>query len=439
LFFAKVSNVVYPCNVFVVSEYLSKIMKRIILLSTIIIATLISANGQRTYSDFLHEQDIFKKSEIALYLSNEYLRNDLDSLKILSVGLLLEAAGNKNKFARAVGYASLGSYQIRTGEIESGIHHLNQSKKHFELKRDYTLLSYTANEIGNAYVMMGKYDLAIDFYLESLKYGKNAKDETEAFNAKLGLGRAYYASGDTALGIMTILQYKNKSIALYKYEAAANAYAFLGQIEMDRENFILASEYYEKSLIMCAKSSSKIQLSHSYNNKAILHFNLGELDSCLHYFNKALQLRMVINNKKGVAESYFNIASYYLEIGDTSKALLYFTESVTVASSNYLLADQKDALEEMLLIFENSLNYQKQKRIQMQLDELNHTIQNRSAVDKEIIDYTEMLVGNAEMFYTKESGNQRSSYSNYLWLLIIGTVLTLSYIILKKVTGRRKY
>jgi tetratricopeptide (TPR) repeat protein len=439
LFFAKVSNVVYPCNVFVVSEYLSKIMKQIILLSTIIITTLISANGQRTYSDFLHEKDIFKKSEIALFLSNEYLRNDLDSLKILSVGLLLEAADNKNKFARAVGYASLGSYQIRTGEIESGIHHLKQSKKHFELKRDYTLLSSTANEIGNAYVMMGKYDLAIDFYLESLKYGKNAKDETEAFNAKLGLGRAYYASGDTALGIMTILQYKNKSIALYKYEAAANAYAFLGQIEMDRKNFILASEYYEKSLIMCAKSSSKIQLSHSFNNKAILHFNLGELDSCIHYFNKALQLRMVINNKKGVAESYFNIASYYLEISDTSNALFYFSESVTIASSNNLLADQKDALEEMLLIFENSLNYQEQKRVQMQLDELNHTIQSRSAVDKEIIDYTEMVVGNTEMVSTKESGNQRSSYNNYLWLLIIGTVLTFIYIILKKVTGKRKY
>jgi tetratricopeptide (TPR) repeat protein len=439
LFFAKVSNVVYPCNVFVVPEYLIKIMKRITLISAIIYMALTNANGQRTFSDFLYEQDIFKKSEIALFLTNEYLRNDLDSLKILSVGLLLEAADKKNKFARAVGYASLGSYQIRTGEIESGIHHLKQSKKHFELKRDYTLLSSTANEIGNAYVMMGKYHLAIDAYLESLQYGKNAKDETEAFNAKMGLGRAYYASGDTALGIMTILQYKNKAIEHNKFESAANAYAFLGQIEMDRENFVLSREFYEKNLEMCAKSSSKIQLSHSFNNKAILHFNVGELDSCLHYFKKALQLRMVINNKKGVAESYFNIASYYLETGDTNNALVYFNESVATASSNYLLADEKDALEEMLSIFENLSNPQELTRVQKRLDELNHTIQSRSAVDKQIIDYTEMVVGNTEMLYSKESNNDASFYYDYLWLLIVGTFLTLIYLVLKKVIRKREY
>lgn len=439
MFFAKVSNVVYPCNVFHTPEFLSKIINRIIRIGVLIYVAIPYANGQPTYQEFLSEKDIFKKSEIALFLGNEYLRNDLDSLKIVSVELLLDAAEKKNKFARAVGYFSLGSYQIRSGKIETGIHHLKQSKRHFELINDYTQLSVITNEIGNAHVMMGTYQTAIGFYLKSLHYGKNAKDETEAFNAKLGLGRAYYSIGDTALGIMTIQQYKNRAIEHRKFEAAANAYAFLGQIEMDRKNYDLSREYYKKNLEMCAKASSKIQLSHSFNNKAILHFNLGELDSSLYYFNKAMELRILLNNKKGVAESFFNIANYYSETGDTTNALHYFKESASIALSNYLLADEKDALEEILLIYKNLSNEKGCKRVQLRLDELHSIIQSKSAADSEIIDYTEKIVGNTKMLNSIEAPRKSKSYLDFFWFLIVGVPLSLAYLFLKKAVEKRKY
>jgi len=372
--------------------------------------------GQQGYVDFQNEKDITKKTEIGYYLWNEYLRNDLDSLKIMAVELILSAAEEKSTFARAVGNNSLGSYLIRSGDVEGGIKHLEEAEKYFEHKEDYTLLSETYNELGNGHYLAGEYSEAIKSYLASLRYGSLSPDPTAAFNGKLGLGRSYCAIGDTSVGIFTVEKYKDQAVKHMKFESAADAYAYLGMIEMDRQNMELSREYYKKSTVFSGKSNSKAHLSHSYNNKAILHFNLGETDSSLMYFEKSLRLRERINHKKGIVESYYNIGFYYNETGDAHNAYINFNKSAELAKKYEFKGDELDALQELLNIC-NEQNYiEESKRIEKRQKKLSNYLEEKKTTDEEIIAYAQKVISEAEMEEEKVEPKEATS-NMFLWTL----------------------
>lgn len=372
--------------------------------------------GQNTYAQFHDTKDIVEKAEIARFLWNEYLRNDMDSLRIVTVELLESAQEAKNGFAKAIGNSSLGSYLIRTGDVEGGIWHLKEAEKYFDKKGDHLLLSETLNEIGHGYYLSGNYNEAIHAYLASIKAGEKAKsDPTAAFNGKLGLGRAYYALGDTAVGIHTIQDYKGLSIEHLKYEAAADAYAFLGMIEMDRGNNELSREYYEKSIQHSERGHSKAHLSHAYNNKAILHFNIGELDSSLMLFEQGLRIREKINHVKGIVESYYNLGFYYNELKDLHNAYIYFSKSAEVARGNDFRGDELDALKELLIIC-GDLGYKNElAKIEARITELEELITEKESADQEVIAYAENILKQIEV--VQEVKPEEESSTIYIWLI----------------------
>ncbi len=393
-----------------------------------VLATILFSNvfGQKTYADFHNETDINKKAEIGYFLWNEYLRNDLDSLKIMAVELLLSAAEEGSTFARAVGNTSLGSYLIRNGEMEVGIRHLEDSKKYFEQKEDYTLLSEAYNELGNGHYLSGEYQDAIKSYLASLRYGSLSPDLTAAFNGKLGLGRAYCAVGDTIVGLLTVEKYKDEAVKHMKFESAADAYAYMGMIEIERGDFDASRRYYEKSIVYSGKSDSKAHLSHAYNNKAILHFNLGENDSSLLYFEKSLKLRERIKHHKGIIESYYNLGFYHLETGDFHNAYIYFNKSAKLAKEQKFKGDEKDALQELMGLC-NQLEYKEEaERIEQRLDELTAFMEKKKNDDSEIIAYAQKVIAEAEMKEEEDEETEEQSFS-YIWLLGILALIPVLY------------
>ena len=422
-------NVVYPCNVPKNNNLIQLFYKT---LAFGLFSGLFSFGvfGQYTYTNLLEEKDNTQKAEIGLYLLNEYRRNDFDSLKFLAVHLLLNGAGKNEEFTQAVGFRTIGTYYIKKGKIPEGLANLNRAKDYFEEKGDLILLAETMIEIGNAYFLEGNYKEAIKRLLESMKVGKKSSDKTLAFAPKMTLGQAYCALGDTAVGVFSILQYKDLALEHMRYESVANAYATLGMIEFDRKNMELSKEYYEQSLKYSEKSDSKVILSHAYNNKAILHFNLGEMDSSLMYFEMGLRLREKLNQTKGIVESYFNIASFYQGTGDYDNALYYFNQSAELAKKNKFNVDEVDALSEMISIYAKLNNQKEIARIEKRIAHLKQFISERESIDDEILEYAEEI-----MFGQKSQINKEGSEENpsaYVWLLVAGIVVLVIFGILRR-------
>jgi len=380
--------------------------------------------AQHTYSSYQAEENMARKASAGLYLWNQYLRNDLDSLKILGVDLLLAAAEEGDAFAKAVGEQALGSYQIRSGNLEKGIFHLQEARRFYMKREDYDQLTVTYNELGNARFLQGKYHEAIKMYLSSLRFGALAPDPTSAFSAKIGLGKAYVAIGDTAVGLKTIENYKEQAAQVRKFESVADAYAYMGEVEMER-NAALSKEYYEKSIIFSIKSKSKAHLSHAYNNKAIVLFNLGDLDSSLFYFNKALELRKTLKHHKGIVESYYNLASFYQEQGKLQMALKYYELSTKEAREFGFNGDESDALLEIKGIAEK-LKLKRYDEVVRRLKFLEEEMENERSTDQEIIAYAEKTI--RETHLKSDTHEEEEASSSVLWsiggaMLLMGLLL----------------
>lgn len=407
---------------------LIKLFKNITLFAVFSFLLMQNSFGQMNYSDLIKERDNTKKAEIGLQLFDKYLNNDFDSLKFLAVNLLLDGSGKNIEFTRAVGEMALGVYYTQKGKIKEGLINLNRAKEYYEEIGNQKLTSEILMEIGNAHFISGNYEQAIKEYLKSMKFGERSSDETLAYAAKIGLGKAYCAIGDTSIGVFYILQYKDEVVRINKHEAAANAYAALGMIEMDRNNIPLSQEYYDKSIKHGQKAYNKKIVANAYTNKAILLFNLNELDSSLIYFEKALRLREKLNQNRGVIESYFNIASFYQATGDVDNALYYFGLSIDYSKKYGFNSDEVDALQEMLAIFKERGNKKEVHRIQERIDYLNKFISDKKTMDDEILDYAETLILDSG---NKVKSTEEKSYS-FIWLLMGGIVLLLLFAIFRK-------
>lgn len=426
-FIAKVINVVYPCKVPNKTEVV-KLFLKISILLIVFSGITFQTIGQSSFSSLLKERDNTKKAEIGLELFYKYRTNDFDSLKFLAVNLLLDISGENSDFPRAVGEMAIGTYYVQNGKIKEGIVNLTKAKEHFETAGNLTQTAEVLMEIGNSYFVSGNFEQAIKAYLKSMKIGSRSPDKTLAYAAKMGLGQAYCAIGDTSVGLFTILQFKDEVVKSKKYVSAANAFATLGMIEMDRGNMELSKEYYQKSIEYSKKTSSKLMIANAYTNQAILYFNLNNLDSSLMFFEKALRLRVRLNRTDDIIESYFNLASFYQETEDIDNALYYYGLSVDLAKKGGFNVDEVDALMEMKSIFEERGNTKEIYRIQERIDYLNKFISDRKTMDDEILEYATQLMN--EFPEEKKQVNQKSYW--FIWLLLGGIVVLLIFGILRR-------
>lgn len=426
-FIAKVINVVYPCKVPNKTEVI-KLFVKISIVVYVFFGFTLNSFGQKTFQNLLIEKNNTKKAEIGLELFYEYKANDFDSLKFLAVNLLLDISGENSGFPRAVGEMALGGYYVQKGKIKEGINNLTKAKEYFETTGNLTQTSEVLMEIGNANFMSGNYEQAIKDYLKSMKIGERSPDKTLSYAAKMGLGQAYCAIGDTSVGLFSILQFKDEVVRSKKYVSATNAFATLAMIEMDRGNMELSQEYYSKSIQYSKKTSSKFMIANAYTNQAIFYFNMEKMDSSLMYFEMALRLRERLNVTSDIIESYFNLASFYQHNGDIDNSLYYYGMSVELAKKGGFVVDEIDALMEMKVIFEDRGNKKEIHRIQERIDFLNKFVTDKKTMDDEILDYAAGLIKD---FPTENKEEEEKSYS-FMWLLLGGIVVLLIFGILRK-------
>lgn len=319
-------------------------MKPPFLLLLLIQLTSLQLVGQvkNSADNLLSDQEIKVRALESLDNWNYFMRNNLDSLKIDAVELLIIGLENKNNFAINVGKRSLGSYLIRTGETERGLNYLKSANSYFEERQNYLIQTEVLNELGNGYLYAGKPVLAEKYYLKSLKCGKNSPDPTSAFLAEANLAQAYINLRNYDKAEAYLQHYKTACLKIGKLESVANAYAHLGQIALIDKKHALAKEYFQKSAGFGFKSKSKALIAHAYNNMAIAFFEENKVDSSLAYFQKALDIRLKTKNAKSISESYYNIGGLYVELKQFDKALDYYVLCENYSKSKKLLKEEMD-------------------------------------------------------------------------------------------------
>lgn len=328
-------------------------MKKALLISFFILNNFhfFFCQDRKQIIDVLSQKEILREASKSLLNWNDFMRNDLDSLKIDAYRILMIGINGKNEFAIHVGKRSLGSYLIRTGKPKEGIQFLMAANRFFEKKSNTIIQTEILNEIGNGYLNSDKPLEAEKFYLKSLKCGKESPDPTSTFLAEANLSQAYIRLGNIDKATAILHHYKNEALKRLKLEAVATAYSLLGTIEQQKENKSLAKEYFRKSADFGFRSKALNQVANAYTNMAIVFFEEDDKIKSLDFFKKALEIRLKTKNSKSISESYFNLGDFNKEIKNYDEALIYFDLCINYSQEKQLFLEQMDALLEIGSIY----------------------------------------------------------------------------------------
>lgn len=288
-------------------------LKLILVLFTVTSACIQFSFSQKTcsFKTFKSTNSIDEKTQRALELWEYYLRNDVDSLQILAA----ELANTKNRtsFSMAVSKRIFGCYQIRKGKIFEGIKLLKESKNYFLSIGDMQLLCEELNELGIAYFLQGDLETAAFYFKSSLTTGAQSPKETDAILAEVNLAKVFIAKKDFKQATAFLNHYIFTAKELKKWEAVANAYSVLADVQLNLGNYSKAKIYCEKQLQFAKKGNALNLKINALNNEALIFFFEGNPTEALSLFKQILSIRKKQNIPSKIYDAYYNLASYYVE------------------------------------------------------------------------------------------------------------------------------
>ncbi|CAF0767747.1 unnamed protein product [Adineta steineri] len=117
-------------------------------------------------------------------------------------------------------------------------------------------------------------------------------------------------------------------------EDKSHIYHLLGSIKKDQGEYQEALTFYEKSLASYRNifPPNHPNLTMSYNNIALVHYNIGNYPKALSYYEKTLEIQhqSLPPNHSDFAGSYNDIGLMHDDMGNYSKALSSYKEALEI-------------------------------------------------------------------------------------------------------------
>ena len=323
-------------------------MNRFSLLLVLLLSLNSKAQSTFKYQDFIQSSNAKEKATIALELGNYYHRFCVDSLNTLGVTLKELYALENDPFVRAVYQKLLGGFDMKKGFVQEGLKMLKSSRSFFLNQGDNTLISEAFNETGQCYLLLSDFKKAKENFNSSIKFGADAQDKTLEYMAMINLAQCHYLGGDTISAQVFTRSYLTKALKANKFEAAANAYSFLGQMALDQKNHSLAIQYFDKQRTYADKTRAPFTVSRAKNNLAISFFLKGDFKQTLRLFTEVLEERKQQGVISYLCDAYLNMGNFHFENKNHETANIYIDSSIFLSKNNGLISNHIEALETRL-------------------------------------------------------------------------------------------
>jgi len=233
----------------------------------------------------------------------------------------LQALANANNFKGQI-YRYQSDYEKAT---ESFL----KAYELFNTAGDLTNASSSLNNIALIYIDKGKYQDAVKVFEQNLKFAienGNSLMQADCYN---NLGGIFLEWGNFPQAMLNF----EKALEIYSQtkssaEQTALVYNNIGSIFQRQEEWMLATEYYEKSYNEHLKTGNLYNQIATLNNLGSIHANLNKFDEAETYYRKALLIAESINNNSKKALIYDNIGSIYINKKEYDRAINLFVQSI---------------------------------------------------------------------------------------------------------------
>ncbi len=157
-------------------------------------------------------------------------------------------------------------------------------------------MALTLDNLGLVHGKRKKYDLALQYHFEALKFIERLKDKNYAAESYLNIGVMYIEMND----FTNAKKYLTKAEEIYKNLESSFGIAILninfGEIELKQKNYAKATELLEKGYPV-AKEVNSFELMESYAyNLSKSYEGLNKLDKALSFYKEFVKLKDTVMN-----------------------------------------------------------------------------------------------------------------------------------------------
>ncbi len=230
----------------------------------------------------------------------------------------------------AVLYNDLAYLKIGNGEFDVAANYFNESILLKQLTNDEKGEIQAYTNLGYLYITKNQIDSAIFYNLTAYKLAKQHKLNDEAAISAMQIGVLH-----TKIGVISEALKRLNECADYFREtkntkALAVAYNNIAQAYEAVDKNTIALEYFFKSLQLKIENNNKKGAAITYNNIGACYQKIEEVELAIKYNNKALVLFEELNNKVGKATTLNNIGMMHFEANKLDSALQYFNQSLAI-------------------------------------------------------------------------------------------------------------
>ncbi|MCP4229926.1 MAG: tetratricopeptide repeat protein [bacterium] len=186
--------------------------------------------------------------------------------------------------------------------------------------------------IGISYWVRGKYDKALDYYLEALTVYQVLGNELDIadISNNIGIIFAERKNFDQAL------EYFQKALSKYGIvgdkQRVAGIYNNVALIHRELNEYFAALNSFRKSLDIRLELGEESAIADSYDNIGLLYEEQNELEKAADYYVQSLEIREIIGNKLGTATSFMSIGGLYYRLKSYKDALSYYQDALRITN-----------------------------------------------------------------------------------------------------------
>ena len=218
-----------------------------------------------------------------------------------------------------------GQILLRLERIEESIK-IFKSVLPIALRRKFTKeCTWIVNSLGSSYVFEGKYDMALQFYFQTLELGKQLQDTSTIAIGLHNIGITYYKLKD----YKKALNYLKRSFTLHKSMHDVEYYILtnIGLCYAYLNDFSNARLYVEKSLNACHPNCLGKPMMEVKYAMGVISLGLKQYDRAENDFLTSYSSSKKLNNSRFQFDNIYYLAEIYIRQNRIRKAEYFLREA----------------------------------------------------------------------------------------------------------------
>ena len=195
----------------------------------------------------------------------------------------------------------------------------------------------TLKNLGATCYLLGKYELALGYYQQSLDHFKALNDEAGKASVYNEMAIYYSRFQEKQKAVQYTLSAEQSALIARDSALMATALDNRGIIAMQHNEWAAADSLFHRVYAIRQVIRDSIGLGYVLNNMASVASQNGDFQQAISLIEQSTRIREKMGDRQGIAVNYCNIGEAYMAANKYSDAQVYFSKSLAVASTvNYL-------------------------------------------------------------------------------------------------------